>query len=216
MTRSNGKFRAAAPRVLACAAGLVLLCGCEQAPQANNPKGPQLNQAPRETEVRPDVPPTARTLYSMAEILAAQGKDKECEFVLRRCIQEYPRFTPAYNGLAELQMRQGRVHEAVATLSKALEVRPKDPVLLNNLGMCLLLRKEYASALDRFTQACGLVPESEKYRANMATALGLLGRDEESLALFKQTLTIEKAKHNVEILRKAREQQAHPPHDAQS
>lgn len=209
MTRSNWKFRALAPRVLACAAGLILLCGCEQ-PQANNP------QAPREAEVRPDQPPTAKTLYSMADILAAQGKDKECEFVLRRCIQEYPRFTPAHNSLAELQMRQGRVHEAVAMLSKALEVRPKDPVLLNNLGMCLLLRKEYAQALDRFTQASGLVPESEKYRANMATALGLLGREEESQALFEQILTQQKARHNVEILRKAREQQANPPQDAQS
>jgi Flp pilus assembly protein TadD len=216
MTRSDWKFRAAAPRVLACAAGLILLCGCEEPQQANNPKGPQLNKAPRETEVRPDVPPTAKTLYSMAEILAAQGKDKECEFVLRRCIQEYPRFTPAHNNLAELQMRQGRVHEAVATLSKALEVRPKDPVLLNNLGMCLLLRKKYAQALDRFTQASGLVPESEKYRANMATALGLLGREEEAQALFEQTLTIEKAKHNVEILREARERQANPPQDAQA
>jgi len=210
MTRSNWKLRAVAPRVLACAAGLVLLGGCAQPPQANKPKNLQLDKAPREAEVRPDQPPTAKTLYSMAEILAAQGKDKECEFVLRRCIQEYPRFTPAYNSLAELQMRQGRVHEAVGILSKALEIRPKDPVLLNNLGMCLLLRKEYAQALDRFTQASGLVPESEKYRANMATALGLLGREEESQALFEQTLTKEKAKHNVEILRKAREQQAKP------
>ncbi len=216
MTRSGCRFQAVAARALACAASLILLYGCEQPQQANNPKGPPLDKAPRETEVRPDQPPTAKTLYSMAEILAAQGKDKECEFVLRRCIQEYPRFTPAHNSLAELQMRQGRVHEAVAVLSKALEVRPKDPVLLNNLGMCLLLRKEYTQALDRFTQACGLVPESEKYRANMATALGLLGRYEESQALFEQTLTIEKAKRNVEILRKAREQQANPPQDTQS
>ena len=210
MTRSGCRFQAVPARALACAASLILLCGCESPPRANNPKGPPLDKAPRETEVRPDQPPTAKTLYSMAEILAAQGKDKECEFVLRRCIQEYPRFTPAHNSLAELQMRQGRVHEAVAMLSKALEVRPKDPVLLNNLGMCLLLRKEYAQALDRFTQASGLVPENEKYRANMATALGLLGRYEESQALFEQTLTIEKAGHNVEILRKAREQQAKP------
>ncbi|MCL5282304.1 MAG: tetratricopeptide repeat protein [Planctomycetes bacterium] len=211
MTRANGKFRAAAARILACAAGLIVLSGCEQPQQTTKSQIPPQDQTPRETEVRPDQPPTAKTLYSMAQILAAQGKDKECEFVLRRCLQEYPRFTPAHNSLAELQMRQGRVHEAVAMLSKALEIRPQDPVLLNNLGMCLLLRKEYAPALDRFTQASGLVPENEKYRANMATALGLLGREEEAQALFEQTLTIEKAKHNVEILRKARERQADPP-----
>jgi Flp pilus assembly protein TadD len=151
----------------------------------------------------------------MADILATQGKDNECEFVLRRCLQEYPRFTPAYNSLAELQMRQGRVHEAVAVLSKALEIRPKDPVLLNNLGMCLLLSKEYRKALDRFTQAGGLVPENTKYRANMAIALGLLGRQEEAQALLEQVLPKDKAGHNAEVLRKAWERQAHPPTDTQ-
>jgi Flp pilus assembly protein TadD len=211
MTRANWNFRTWAPRLLACAAGLVLLAGCDQPQQANRPQGLPLEQGARAAEVRPDLPPTAKTLYSMAEILATQGKDKECEFVLRRCLQQYPRFTPAYNSLAELQMRQGRVHEAVATLSKALEIRPKDPVLLNNLGMCLLLRKEYARALDRFTQASGLVPENEKYRANMATALGLLGREEESQALFEQFLTIQQARRNVEILRRAREARSASP-----
>ncbi len=205
-----------APRYFAWAACLMLLCGCEQPKQASNPKGLQLDKSPQQAEVRPDQPPTAKTLYSMADILATQGKDTECEFVLRRCVQEHPRFTPAYNSLAELQMRQGRVHEAIAVLSKALEVRPKDPVLLNNLGMCLLMRKDYAPALDRFTQAAGLVPESEKYRANMAIALGLLGRHEESLALLEQVLPKDKARHNAEILRKAREQQANPPQGVQS
>ena len=157
----------------------------------------------------PDRPPTAKTLYSMAEILAIQGKDGESEFVLRRCVQEHPEFTPAYNRLAELQMRQGRIHEAVATLSIALKSRPRDPVLLNNMGMCLLLGKEYEPALKHFTDAAGLVPESEKYRANMAAALGLLGRQEESSALLRQVLPQDKAEHNAEVLRKAHDKAVH-------
>jgi len=143
----------------------------------------------------------------MADILATQGKETECEFVLRRCVSEYPQFTPAYNSLAELHMRQGRVHEAIAVLLKALEIRPRDPVLLNNLGMCFLVRKECAKALEQFTKAAGIVPESEKYRANMATCLGLLGRYEESLALLQQVLPDDKARRNAEILRKAHEEQ---------
>lgn len=146
----------------------------------------------------------------MAQILANQGKDAQCEFVLRRCVQDYPQFTPAYNSLAELQMRQGRIHEAVDTLSAALKVRPRDPVLLNNLGMCLLLRREYEPALARFTDAAGLVPENGKYRANMATALGLLGRREESQALLEQVLPRDKVEHNADVLRKAYDNQARP------
>jgi len=195
--------------VRACLLGLAafLLCGC-------SPPSPSVSRStarfdkPPAAEPRRDLPPSAKTLYSMAEILAAQGKDKECEFVLRRCRQEHPRFTPAYNSLAELEMRQGRVHEAVDTLSAALQIRPRDPVLLNNLGMCLLLRKEYVRALEQFTSAAGLVPENEKYRGNMATALELLGRQEESLALLQQILPRDKAAYNAEVLRKAHDKEA--------
>ena len=35
-------------------------------------------------------------------MVSLEGKDRECEFVLRRCLQEHPRFTPAYNSLAEV------------------------------------------------------------------------------------------------------------------
>ncbi len=197
-------------RALLVSLGLVSLCGCSgpEPPQAGKP--PRADNAQTEFETQRDRPPSAMTLYSMAGILATKGEDTQCEFVLRRCIREHPQFTPAYNSLAELQMRQGRANEAVDMLSEALRIRPHDPVLLNNLGMCFLVRRQYEKALDLFTQAAGLVPESEKYRANMATTLGLLGRQEESLALMQQVLPGDKAKHNAEILRKAREREANP------
>jgi len=184
---------------------LAFLSGCISPEQAEPYRGTDPSAAPRHRE---DPPPSAKTLYTMADILATQGKDVQCEFVLRRCISQYPRFTPAYNSLAELELRQGRVHEAVDALSRALALRPRDPVLLNNLGMCFLVRREYAEALAHFTEAAGIVPESEKYRANMATCLGLLGRHEESFALLQQILPETQALRNAEILRKAHEKQA--------
>ncbi len=95
-------------------------------------------------------------------------------------------------------------------LSAALKIRTRDPVLVNNLGMCLLLRKEYEPALARFTEAAGLAPESGKYRANMAAALGLLGRQEESRALLEQILPRDKAQHNADVLRRAYDHRARP------
>jgi Flp pilus assembly protein TadD len=169
---------------------------------------PRYEASPPEGDVGDEPVPTATTLSSMADILAAQGKDTECEFVLKRCIGQYPGYTPAYNSLAELQMRQGRVKEAAEVLSSALELRPADPVLLNNLGMCFLVHKEYERALDYFTRAAALVPENEKYRANMATSLGMLGRDDEALSLMEQILPPEKAKLNMEVLRTARARSA--------
>jgi len=186
----------------------VLLCGCSGHEQSSLSDGSHISPTDLAFEAQRDKPPSAKTLYVMADILATQSKDTECEFVLRRCIQRYPQFTPSYNSLAELQMRRGRVNEAIEVLSKALRIRPQDPVLQNNLGMCLLVRKEYEMALEHFTKAAGLVPGSKKYRANMATALGLLARHDESKALLQQVLPEDKAEHDAEILRKAHEKVA--------
>jgi Flp pilus assembly protein TadD len=198
-------------RVCLLGLSVFLVCGCSSPSPSRSTA--RFDKPPAAAPPR-DLPPSAKTLYSMAEILAAQGKDKESEFVLRRCLQEHAHFTPAYNSLAELQMRQGRIHEAVDTLAAALKIRPRDPVLLNNLGMCLLLRKEYVRALECFTSAAGLVPENERYRGNMATALGLLGRQEESLALLQQILPRDKADYNAEVLRRAHDKETGGTTDA--
>lgn len=152
---------------------------------------------------RRDRPPSAKTLYALADILAKQGRDPECEQVLTRLIREYPQFVPAYNSLAELQMRQNRVRQAMDTLAKGLQIHAKDPVLLNNLGICWLVRKDYDRALEMFTKAAGVVPENARYRANMAVTLALMERYDESLSLFKQVLPKDQAKHNLEVLRRA-------------
>jgi len=149
-------------------------------------------------------PPTTKTLYSMAVLLAAQGRDTDCEYVLRRIIQQDPRFLPAYNSLAELQMRQRHIDEAIKIISDGLRLRPQDPVLLNNLGMCWMIRRDYEKALDMFTKAAGVMPANTRYRANMATVLGLMGRDEESLSIFRQILSENQAAHNLDVIRQAR------------
>lgn len=147
--------------------------------------------------------PTDKTLYTMANILAKQGKDSECKAVMKRIMREYPNFFPVYNSLAELQMRQGRTNEAIETIHSGLYIRPQDTILLNNLGMCWLVRMEYENALGMFAEAAGIMPENVRYRANMAVALSLMGRYEESLSLFKQVLREYQVSHNASVLHEA-------------
>ena len=85
-------------------------------------------------------------------------------------------------------------------MEAGLELRPNDPILLNNTGMCWLIRKRYQNALDYFTNASSVVPENTRYRSNMATALALMGRSEEALALYRQILPEEAAQENVRLL----------------
>jgi len=148
--------------------------------------------------------PTAKTLYGMARILAAKGQDTQCQILLQRILDEYPEFMPAYCDMAELQMRHGHVRGAIGTLSAAVQRKPTDAVMLNNLGMCYLEQGDHAASLTCFIKAAGAAPGNTRFRANTATALGLLGRYEESLSLYKQILTPPEAHKNLGVLCRAR------------
>jgi Flp pilus assembly protein TadD len=70
--------------------------------------------------------------------------------------------------------------------------------------MTHMLRAEYDAALDLFARASGAMPQDARYRANMAVALGMLGRYDESLALYQQVVPAAEAHHNLGVLAKAR------------
>lgn len=191
--------------VLVLAEVFLCLCfGCSGPANSRPTVRPLLDDSEVESPTQPDRPPTAKTLYATADIFAKQGRDSECDFLLKRIVQEYPEFLPAYNSLAELQMRQGRTKEAIETITKGLVYHPRDPVLLNNLGVCWIALGDYEKALEKFTEAVQLTPQSARYRTNSALALGLMGRYDESLSLYRQVLSEDQANHNVAVLRDAR------------
>jgi Flp pilus assembly protein TadD len=178
--------------ILACPS-LALMAACSAAPSEEQ-------FAPNSFELAVDRGPTVSTLHATARVMAAQGRDGECEIVLEKLIAEHPDFLPAYNELAELHMRNGSLLSAQAALEVGLQRAPEDATLLNNMGMTLLLQQRYESSLEYFTRATAVDPGDARSRANMATALGLLGRTDEALALFYQVLPPEDAHHNVAVL----------------
>jgi Flp pilus assembly protein TadD len=179
---------------------MLCLTGCSESASSGPETDWVQNDSLSDFETQANRPATAKTLWAMADILAKQGKDPECEFVLKRIISEHPDFLAAYNSLAELKMRQGKTKEAIETLRDGLSIDPNAPVLLNNLGMCWMILQDNEVALEMFTKAAGIVPEEPKYRANMAVVLAMMGREEESLSLFKQVLPEDLANQNLAVL----------------
>lgn len=177
---------------------ILILCGCTAS--KSTCKG---NMFDKGFDSARDPRPTARTLATMATILTSQGKFSESEALLRKAIQEHPEYVPAYDHLAELYMHVGNTELAILTLSAGLEQNPDNPRLLNNLGMCWLVRKDYEKALEAFVKSAGLAPNKAKYRSNMAVALAMLGRYEEARSLFEQVMTAKESEHNLRVLREA-------------
>ncbi len=107
-------------------------------------------------------------------------------------------------------MRQGRLTEAVEHPVGGSAGPPAGSRSAEQSGHVPADPQGVREGTGAIHGAAGLVPASEKYRANMATALGLMGRQEEALALLQQILPEDKAKYNAEVLRIAHENEARP------
>jgi Flp pilus assembly protein TadD len=151
-----------------------------------------------------DRPPSAATLYASAQLLTARGRDDEAFWVYQRINRDYPKYGPAYCGVAEYHMRRNHLSEASAALKAGLAKSPDDPVLLNNLGMVQMMQTDYENALANFTKAASLTPGNARYRSNMGAALGMMGRYDESVAVYQQVVQENDAHYNVGVLADAR------------
>ncbi len=140
----------------------------------------------------------------MSKVMTGRGRDADAETILSKVLAESPDFMPAYQDLAALYLRHDRVDSAVEVLKRGVQVSTQDAVLWNNLGMCRMLQENYEEALQCFTTAAAGVPKDARARANMAVALGMLGREEEALAIYLQLVSPAEAHHNLAVLCEAR------------
>ena len=141
----------------------------------------------------------------MARLLKSQGKLQQSEIVLRRILAEHPDYIAAYIDLADIYMREGRIDMAARELEVGIGHAPQNPMLHNNLGICQLFLGNYDAAIQAFELASDQAPRDDRYRSNKALALGLAGRDEDSLNLYRQFLIPDDAYHNLRIIREIRQ-----------
>lgn len=148
--------------------------------------------------------PSPKILYAIATLLKQQGQDEQCEAALETLIGQNPEFLAPYYDLIQLHMRRHELSEAMQVAKAGLAIWPADDVLLDSAGVCSLIQQEYPAALAYFSRAAAAAPEKGQYRADMATALGLMGRYEESLSLYLQIVPTDEAHYQLAALCEAR------------
>lgn len=107
-----------------------------------------------------------------------RGDDAEAERLLREAAAHPGARVEAHFNLALWGLRKGDLELARTSLEKALSLRPEDPDILNNLGVCHLLKKpgEFRKAEGYFTRATAA-------RATFAQAWDNLGLSLQFLAV---------------------------------
>jgi tetratricopeptide (TPR) repeat protein len=185
-------------------AGLITLGGCAQEPPPLLTHSESQAIADEEWIKGADRPPTPRTLLALSRVYISQGREQEAQFILHNVTKKHPYYPEAYVELAEIHMRHRRVSTAIKTLSEGLVCLPKDHVITNNLGMCHLIRRNYRAAEGMFRTAAAIAPNNTRYRSNVALVLGLQGRYEEALALYKQVTNDIEAHFNLAVICDAR------------
>lgn len=99
--------------------------------------------------------PTAETHNGLGYVLARRGQTDEGIAEFRKAIELNPKFTPAYNNLADALVQQGNLEEAAANYRRSLAEKPSAAVY-KALGAVLRQQGKNDEAAEQFARAQAL------------------------------------------------------------
>ncbi len=125
-------------------------------------------------------------VLALARLSERRGQDEQAERLYEEILRRSPHNPVPHHRLAVMQTRRGRWKEAEAHFARAMALKPDDPDLLADLGYLHYLSGRLDEAEKHLRRAVEIEPNHARYCNNLALVLGELGRDEESLALFRR------------------------------
>ena len=99
--------------------------------------------------------PTAETHNGLGYVLARRDRTDEAIAEFRKAIELNPKFTPAYNNLADALVKQGNLEEAAANYRRSLAEKPSAAVY-KALGAVLGQQGKNDEAAEQFARAQAL------------------------------------------------------------
>tara|TARA_R110002110_G_scaffold91264_2_gene237658 strand:+ start:285141 stop:286925 length:1785 start_codon:yes stop_codon:yes gene_type:complete len=132
-----------------------------------------------------DVPESDNLLYARAMLLEQQGELVSMEADLRTLIARDPDNTTAINALGyTLANRTERYDEALQLITRALELQPNEPAILDSMGWVLYKTGRNEEALDYLKRAYAAFPDPE-VAAHLGEVLWITGANEQAIAVLQ-------------------------------
>lgn len=129
-------------------------------------------------------------LHLLGLVSLQKGQLAEATDRLRRSLTLNPHQPVAHLNLANVLLRSGKPHAALASCDAALAQRPDYAEALNNRGNALLELGRPADALQSYERALRSLPDLAPLHSNRGRALRDLGRHEEALESCNRALSL--------------------------
>jgi len=111
----------------------------------------------------------------LARALGALERWHEANDIMVPLTAAFPRESEAWAWRAHCENRLGDLAASEQSLRRALDGRPEDPELLNNLGVALRGRGQLAEAAETYRRALAHAPDHALSHANLGNVLGAMG-----------------------------------------
>ena len=135
------------------------------------------------------VPDSVNIKYELAMLYERDNNMRAAERLLRQVIELDAGYAHAYNALGySLADRKQRLPEALALITRALEISPQDPFILDSMGWVQYRLGNLKEAVDYLERAYALRPEAE-IAAHLGEVLWRLNRQEEAKRIWQQGVT---------------------------
>ena len=130
------------------------------------------------------MPDTINVKYELAMLHERADQMRDAERLLRQVIALDPGHAHAHNALGySLADRHQRLPEALALITRALEIAPKDPFILDSMGWVKFRMGQFKDAVDYLQRAYAIRPEAE-IAAHLGEALWMSGQQSEARQIW--------------------------------
>ncbi len=124
-------------------------------------------------------------------IYAITGRYRLAEFEFARLLEDGYESPKVYCALAYNQYHQNNIAAAVTNLQKALQLEPKNPTALNNLGFVLAEKGAKPALAVRYCKdALSANPESATYLDSLGWALHKAGNTDQAQKVLRRALEL--------------------------
>jgi tetratricopeptide (TPR) repeat protein len=137
------------------------------------------------------MPDTVNVKYELAMLHERADQLRETERLLRQVMALDPGHAHAHNALGySLADRNRRLPEALALITRALEISPQDPFILDSMGWVKFRMGQYKEAVEYLQRAYEKRPEAE-IAAHLGEALWKMGQQSEARKVWQEGIAKE-------------------------